>query len=44
MYEYITPTICCTKFEVHYLRRDAKFILGDPAPFVTLLYTFEPYY
>jgi hypothetical protein len=40
----ITVTFCDTKLEVHYLRRAAKLIWGDPAPFVALLYTFESDY
>jgi len=42
--KYITLTFCCTKFEVHYLCGATKLISGDTAPFVALLYTFEPYY
>jgi hypothetical protein len=39
---YITLHFRCTKFETHYLRRAAKLISGEAAPFAKLLYTFEP--
>jgi len=35
--------ICCTKSEVHFLGRVTESILGNPTPFVALLYNFEPY-
>ena len=44
LYQLLLLKFCCTQFEVHYLSRAAELILGDPAPFVTLLYNFEPYY
>jgi hypothetical protein len=41
---YITLTFRCMKFEVRYLRKAAKLISRDPAPFTAFFYTFEPNY